>query len=78
MVQQGCGKKKKATIQSNGSVRTMVPAASEDKERLYECLVCGLHYIRKEWAEQCEAWCKKHHSCSLAITSHAEERNSAR
>lgn len=53
----------------------MVQAASKDNEKFYECGICGLHYKEKEWAEKCKAWCEEHQSCSLAITSYAEERN---
>lgn len=35
------------------------------------CEDCLLAYSEKAWAEKCELWCKKHHSCNLAITKHA-------
>lgn len=41
------------------------------KQGLYKCPECGLEYKEKEWAEKCEAWCKKHKSCNLEITKHA-------
>ena len=37
----------------------------------YQCEDCKLLYLEKEWAEKCEAWCLRHHSCNLEITSHA-------
>ncbi len=40
---------------------------------LYQCQECGFNYIDRHWAEECEAWCKEHHSCNLEITSHAKE-----
>ena len=40
---------------------------------LYQCEECGFHYLGREWAEKCEAWCKERHSCNLEITKHAEE-----
>ena len=40
-------------------------------DRLYKCPECGLEYKEKEWAEKCEAWCKKYQSCNLEITEHA-------
>ncbi|MDE1855302.1 MAG: hypothetical protein KGH57_03235 [Candidatus Micrarchaeota archaeon] len=36
---------------------------------LYACSVCGYIYEKKEDAEKCEAYCRKHNACSLAITS---------
>ena len=37
----------------------------------YKCPECGLEYLKKEWAEKCEAWCKEHKSCNLEIIEHA-------
>lgn len=45
---------------------------SKDNE-LYRCPECGFHYVEKEWAEKCEAWCQEHKSCNIEITAHAEE-----
>ena len=44
-------------------------------KKLYQCEACGLHYVEKEQAEKCEAWCKEHNSCNLEITARAEENN---
>lgn len=41
------------------------------KQGLYQCPECGLEYKEKEWAEKCEAWCKKYKSCNLEITKYA-------
>lgn len=49
----------------------------QDKE-LYQCEECGFKYADdstslttgKEWAEKCEAWCKKHQSCNIEIIVH--------
>lgn len=38
-----------------------------------QCPECGLKYQKKEWADKCEAWCKKHKSCNLDIIKHAEK-----
>ncbi|OGF65339.1 hypothetical protein A2Z53_02395 [Candidatus Giovannonibacteria bacterium RIFCSPHIGHO2_02_42_15] len=46
---------------------------NEAIEKLYQCPECGLHYGKKEKAEECEAWCREHHSCNLEITSQAIE-----
>ncbi len=42
----------------------------ETKEGFF-CEECGLAYKEKEWAEKCEEWCVKHHTCNIAITSRA-------
>lgn len=48
----------------------MVKIIQQDKV-LYKCEECGLKYTNKEWAEKCEAWCKKYKSCNLEIIDHA-------
>lgn len=45
---------------------------------LYMCNECKLHYIEKESAERCEAWCRGHNSCNLEITSASEEARRGR
>lgn len=45
----------------------------EADKKLYQCLECGLNYEEKKWAEQCDLWCREHHSCNLEIISHAVE-----
>jgi len=50
-------------------------------KELYQCSECGFHYADdstslttgKEWAEECEAWCREHKSYNIEITAHAEE-----
>jgi len=45
-----------------------------DKEsRTYFCSVCGLHYLTKELAEECEGWCSTHNSCNLLIARNSIE-----
>ena len=44
---------------------------NEKAKVLYKCRECGLKYQEKEWAEKCQAWCKKYKSCNLEITKHA-------
>ncbi|MEK7657970.1 MAG: hypothetical protein AAB366_02145 [Patescibacteria group bacterium] len=46
---------------------------SDKSKKLYQCSECGFHYAEMEWAEKCEAWCRKHKSCNIEITAHAEE-----
>ena len=45
----------------------------QNDQQLYECSECHLKYKDKEWAEKCRAWCRKHQSCNLEITAHAEK-----
>ncbi|MEK6954000.1 MAG: hypothetical protein AABX01_03260 [Candidatus Micrarchaeota archaeon] len=42
----------------------------------FQCEECKLLYPEKEWAEKCEAWCKKYNACSLEITSHSLKQTS--
>ena len=49
----------------------MVKKILQQNEKLYQCEECGLKYSDKEWAEKCEAWCKKYKSCNLEIIDHA-------
>ncbi|MBU1017161.1 DUF2933 domain-containing protein [Patescibacteria group bacterium] len=46
------------------------------ERELYKCPECGLEYKEKEWAEKCEAWCRKNKSCNLEITKHAIKNES--
>jgi len=49
----------------------MVKEIKRDNETLYVCEVCGFKYRERRWAEECEGFCSKHHSCSLGIIRHA-------
>ena len=40
---------------------------------LYQCEECGLHYIEKNTAEECEKFCKKYNACNIKITKYAIE-----
>ncbi len=40
-------------------------------KRDYFCGECGLAYVDRGVAEQCEAWCSKHKSCNLEIIKKA-------
>lgn len=44
-----------------------------DKNTIFECQECGLHYIDTATAESCKAWCKETKSCNLAITKKSVE-----
>ncbi len=50
----------------------MKPLEKEGKT-LYQCEECLLKYEDAEWAEKCEAWCKKTNSCNLDIIAHAKK-----
>ncbi len=41
---------------------------------LYVCEACGFAYEERHWAEECEEWCLRHHSCNIEIASHAVEQ----
>ena len=49
----------------------MVKEIIKDYKTLYVCEECGFAYESKEWAEKCQAWCAKHHSCNIEITKQA-------
>jgi len=49
----------------------MVRTVKKRGKTFYACGACGFTYEEKMWAEKCEDFCTKHHSCSLEITSHA-------
>jgi len=53
----------------------MVKEIKRDDETLYVCEECWLVYRERRWAEQCEEFCSKYHSCSLEITKHAVQMN---
>ena len=51
----------------------MVKVANYNTHPFYQCEECGFHYVEREWAETCEAWCREHHTCNLDIIAHAQE-----
>jgi hypothetical protein len=52
----------------------MVKTYKKDGLKKYECEVCGLIFLEKNWAYNCEQFCKKNNACSLEITSHSIQR----
>ncbi len=44
-----------------------------DKNSIFECPECGLHYNKKAMSESCEAWCSKYKSCNLDIAQQSVE-----
>ncbi len=48
----------------------MVTKLQRGKKTLYVCDECRFAYTERKWAEQCEQWCREHHTCNLQITQH--------
>lgn len=49
----------------------MVKKIKKEGKRYYQCEECKFLYNERGWAEKCEEWCKKKHSCNIEITKHA-------
>ena len=49
----------------------MVKEEKKGDKTLYTCEECGFYYETEDWAQKCEAFCKKNRSCSMEITKHA-------
>ena len=49
----------------------MVKEVTKNNKKYFQCEECGFYYKDKGWAEKCEAFCKKHKSCSIEITKHS-------
>lgn len=58
-------------------LRNQKSSHMKEERKLYRCPECKLWYKDEEWAEKCEAWCKKHHTCNVEIITHAENSNSS-
>ena len=43
------------------------------KKTNYQCPICGLHYVNKKDARECENWCRRHQSCNLNIVRRSLE-----
>lgn len=48
----------------------MVKEIKNRDKKIYQCEECKLLYNEKKWAEKCEEWCKKYHTCNITITRH--------
>ena len=46
----------------------MVKEIVLNKKKDYQREDCKLIYKIKAWAEKCEKWCLKNHSCNISIT----------
>ncbi len=53
----------------------MVKELAKKEHQLFVCEMCGYAYEDRQWAEKCEAWCKKYQSCNLDITEHCVPLN---
>jgi len=51
----------------------MVKTLIKNKKIYYICEECNFAYLSSKTANECENWCREHHSCSLEITKHAVE-----
>ena len=49
----------------------MVKETTKDNKKYYSCEICGFTYEEKSTAEECQAYCKAHNSCSMEITKRA-------
>lgn len=49
----------------------MVKALIKNNSKLWVCEACSFAYKKKEVAKKCEAFCNKHHQCSLEIIRYA-------
>jgi len=53
----------------------MVEETNLNGKIVHKCEKCGWLYRKRELAEKCESWCKKHKSCNLEIAMHAIKLN---
>jgi len=44
---------------------------AEKIDGLFVCGLCGMKYREREWAEKCEEWCRRYHSCNPEYARHA-------
>ncbi|MDP3953710.1 MAG: hypothetical protein Q8P99_02740 [bacterium] len=51
----------------------MVKITKQSGKELSQCEECGFHYEDEKQAEDCEKWCREHHSCNIQITADAIE-----
>ena len=49
----------------------MVKEIEKEGRKLFACEVCSFAYADKATADECEAFCKSHGSCSMEITKKA-------
>jgi len=49
----------------------MVKEILKNNKKVYQCEECKFIYKEKKWAEKCQKWCKKNHSCNIEIIKNA-------
>lgn len=49
----------------------MVKKKAVSNQTIFVCEVCGLGYVDKETAQECESWCKRTGTCNIEITKKA-------
>ncbi|MBS3101100.1 hypothetical protein J4204_03125 [Candidatus Woesearchaeota archaeon] len=49
----------------------MVKEIKKSGKKYFECIECNFVYKNKKIAEECEGYCKKHHSCNTEITKYS-------
>ncbi len=55
----------------------MVKEIKNNSKKTYQCEECKLFYNDFIWAEKCEEWCKKYHTCNVEITKHSDNVKSS-
>lgn len=50
---------------------TAVHSEKIQGKEAFVCDACGLAYLEKDTANECEAFCKMHNACSIIITAKA-------
>jgi len=48
-----------------------VKEKKNNNQTVFICEVCGLGYMEKQTAQECEEWCKRTGTCSIEITKKA-------
>jgi len=51
----------------------MVEKIKKGAKIYFQCPKCSFFYKNKNFAEECENWCKKHKSCNTEITQYSVE-----
>jgi hypothetical protein len=50
--------------------RDMVKQVEINGNVYHVCDFCNCAYAEKEYAEQCQEWCKEYHRCNMKIMKH--------
>jgi hypothetical protein len=49
----------------------MVTEREPEGRTVFLCDICGVGYVDRETAQECEDYCRTHNSCSIEITEKA-------